>query len=136
MVVSYRRPGNRGFAPVTILSPVAGGPIDVAAGDLNRDGRTDLAVATLFRPKVAVLLRRRNRPGFRPPRYLDVTAGSSHVAIADLNGDRRNDVAVTLLESAKVAVILRRSSNRGFRRSKLFDAGPFPLGARRPRRGR
>ena len=26
-----------------------------------------------------------------------------------------------------MAVILRRSSNRGFRRSKLFDAGPFPL---------
>ena len=67
MVVSYRRRGNRGFAPVTILSPVAGGPIDVAAGDLNRDGRTDLAMATLFRPKVAVLLRRRNRPGFRHP---------------------------------------------------------------------
>ena len=49
------------------------------------------------------------------------------MAIADLNGDRRKDVAVTLLESAKVAVVLRRSHRGGFRRSRLFDAGPFPL---------
>ena len=48
IVVSYRRPNNRGFSPVTTLSPVEGGPIDVAAGDLNRDGRADLAVANLF----------------------------------------------------------------------------------------
>jgi FG-GAP-like repeat len=127
LVVSYRRHDNGGFDPVRAGLDVADGPIDVAAGDLNGDGRTDLATANILGTHVAVLLQRSDGSGFLPAEYFDVGGGSGHVVIADLDGDRRQDVAVSVLDTGKVAVILRRRNDHGFRPPRLFDAGNVPL---------
>jgi FG-GAP-like repeat len=125
VMVSHRTPDGAGFTPLATVAYVPDGPFDVAAGDLNGDGRADLATANLLGPHVAVLLRRTGGAGFEPPSLVDVGAGSAHVVIADLDGDRRNDVAATLLDAGKVAVILR--GRTGFRTPQLFDAGAAPL---------
>jgi FG-GAP-like repeat len=113
-----------GFEPVRRLALVEEGPFDVAAGDLDGDGRTDLATANLLGTRVAVLL---NGPaGFAPPAYVDVGAGSAQIEIADFDRDGRNDLAVTRLDAGQVAV-LRGARRGGFRPPRLYDAGPVPL---------
>jgi FG-GAP-like repeat len=123
-VVVSRRSAS-GLEPVRRLAAVEDGPFDLAAGDLDGDGLTDLATANLLGPRVAVLLRSRDG-GFEPPSYIDVGAGSAQIAIADLDGDRRRDLVVTLLDEGQVAV-LRGRRGGGFRAPQRFDAGPVPL---------
>ena len=121
IVVSHRT--ATGFEPVRRLALVEDGPFDLAAGDLNRDGLTDLATANLLGTRVAVLL---GRPGgFAPPAYLDVGGGSAQIAIADLDCDRRPDLAVTLLDAGRIAIL--RGARDGFRPPLLVDAGRAPL---------
>jgi hypothetical protein len=127
LLVSYRRPDNSGFAPVVTAARIGRLPSDVAAGDLNRDGLADFAVADVTEPRVAVVMRRADNSGYMPPQYLDVTDDTEDVVIADIDGDRRNDVAASLLQAGKV-VILRRRGNRGFRAVRLFNAGTYPHG--------
>src|SRR5207245_4653373 len=77
----------------------------VAIGDLNGDGRPDLAVASHYSDAVSVLLG--NGDGnFRA--RVDVGAGGNpySVAIADLNGDGRPDLAVANWHSSTVSVLL------------------------------
>ena len=122
--VSHR--AAAGFEPVRRIALVEDVPFDIAAGDLNRDGLTDLATANLVGTRVAVLLRKRDNAGFEPPRYVDVGAGSAHIAIADFDGDCRNDIAVSRLDAGKVAVL--RAAPRGeFHAPQFYDAGPVPL---------
>jgi FG-GAP-like repeat len=124
VLVSYR--AGASFEPVRRVAAIEDGPFDVAAGDLNRDGRTDLATANLLGPRVSVLLRRRDNTGFEPPRHIEVGTGSAQVAVADFDGDRRNDLAVSLLDAGKVAVI-RGARSGTFRPPQMIDAGPVPL---------
>jgi hypothetical protein len=121
--LARRRGGRPGFEPLRRLALIEDGPFDLAAGDLDRDGRVDLVTANLLGPRVAVL--RGTRQGFEPPAYYDAGAGSAQVEIADLNGDRRADLAVSLLDAGKIAVL--RGTRRGFRAPRLYDAGPVPL---------
>jgi hypothetical protein len=67
-------------------------PISIAAGDLNGDGKPDLALANLYSSTVSVLI---NHGGgsFAPANNLPVS-GARSVAIADLDGDGKPDLAV------------------------------------------
>ena len=71
--------------------PVGSGPYSAAVGDLNRDGRPDIAVANLYSNTVSMLLG--DGTGTFAPR-LDCAAGAGpiDVEIADLNRDRAPDL--------------------------------------------
>ncbi|HEY2954192.1 MAG TPA: FG-GAP-like repeat-containing protein [Candidatus Eisenbacteria bacterium] len=89
--------GSLGAAPAGaqpyLSYPVGAGPVSIAAGDLNRDGRPDLVTANNSSNSVSVLL---NRGAGRFDRVSDLAAsGASCVAIADLNGDGVPDLVVT-----------------------------------------
>jgi VCBS repeat protein len=79
------------------------GPASVAIGDLNGDGRPDLAVANFFSSTTSVLLG--NGDGTFGPKSDSGTGRSpASVAIGDLNGDGRPDLAVAT--SFLVSVLL------------------------------
>ena len=118
-----RRRSAPAFEPLRRVAVVEDVPFDLAAGDLDRDGRVDLVTANLIGPRVAVLFG--TRRGFATPEYFDAGGGQAQVEIADFDGDRRADLAVSLLDAGKVAVL--RGARGGFRPPRLYDAGPVPL---------
>jgi VCBS repeat protein len=67
-------------------------PISVAAGDMNGDGKPDLAVTASDDVSV---LRNQGNGTFAPAVHYATGGGAISVAVADLNGDGRPDLAVT-----------------------------------------
>jgi hypothetical protein len=69
------------------------GPVSVAVGDLNGDGRADLAVANDLSANVSLLLG--NGDGtFAAPIHFSAGARPRAVAIGDFNGDGRSDMVI------------------------------------------
>ena len=94
------------FAPAP-GSPVAAGtdPQSLAAADLNRDGKPDLAVANQGSNNVTILLGD-GLGGFAPAPGSPLAADSfpRSVAAADLNGDGKPDLAVANFSSNNVTI--------------------------------
>ena len=86
-------------------------PVAVAIGDLNGDGRPDLAVANRGDGSISVLL---NTGGgsFARKRDTDRGRGPTSVSIGDLNGDGRPDLASADAYGKSVAVRLNRGRGR------------------------
>lgn len=101
----------------------------VAVGDLDGDGRPDLAAANYHSDSVSVLLNA-GRGSFRGRRDYLVAAGPSSVVVADLNGDGKLDV-VTLSPWAGAVSVLLNQGNGTFepRRDYPTGAEPFALAA-------
>src|SRR5207245_2738785 len=82
-----------------------GGPLSVAVGDVNGDGRPDLAVANYSSNTVSVLLG--NGDGtFQAAQTFAAGSRPSSVAVGDVNGDGRPDLAVANYSSNNASVLL------------------------------
>jgi len=113
--------GDGSFGPGKSYG-IGGGTTSVAIGDLNGDGKPDLAAANFTSKSVAVLLG--NGDGsFGPARNFAARTGSNSVAIGKLNGDGFPDLAMTNQGTGNVSVLLGNGSG-GFGKPKLFAAGP------------
>jgi len=118
------RPGQ--FLPATTYA-TGTHPNSVAIGDLNGDGKPDLAVADS--DGISVLLQNPAAPGtFLPRTVINVGGSASSVAIADLNGDGKPDLVVT--NSVSTLVLLQDPTTAGtFLAPTSYSAGPGPVDA-------
>ena len=91
----------------SVTTPVSGlsAPQSVAVGDFNRDGNSDLAVASFGSSKVNVVLG--NDDGtFQSPVAYGVGTNPSFVAIGDFNRDGKLDLVTANINSNNVSVLL------------------------------
>jgi hypothetical protein len=105
-------------------------PYDIAIGDLDGDGKADLAVANNGGNSVSVFKNTSTSGSIGFEFGVRVTAGSSpiSVAIGDLNGDSKADLAVAHFGSSYVSV-LRNTSTIGsfsFATKVDFTTGTTP----------
>ena len=82
-------------------------PSSVAIGDLNGDGKPDLATANGDANTVSVLLNRGDG-SFRAKLDYATGSGPASVAIGDLNGDGKPDLATANSDADTVSVLLNR----------------------------
>ena len=85
-------------------------PASVSIGDLNGDGKPDLAIANSESASVSVLLNT-TAPGAATPTYANQTtfatgSGPKSVSIGDFNGDGKPDLAIANSQSNSVSVLL------------------------------
>jgi hypothetical protein len=101
------------------------GPVSVAIGDLNGDGRPDLAAANGDTKNVSVFLNTGDGT-FRVGRDYGVGGGAMSVAIGDLNGDAKPNLAIASgYRMNTVAVLANRGDGR-FERRLDFGTGRSP----------
>jgi hypothetical protein len=122
--------GSGGFTPAP-SSPFAAGaePQSLAAGDFNRDGIQDLAIANSVSNNVTVLLGN-GSGGFMPASGSPFSVGDGpySVVVGDFNGDGIQDLATANSGSGNVTVLLGKVSG-GFTMApgSPFAAGTKPL---------
>lgn len=87
-----------------LILPAGSSPFSITHGDLNNDGRPDLAVANITDDKVAVLLAN-GTGGFAPAVSFAVGTQPRSVNLGDLNSDQKLDL-VTANFSGTVTVLL------------------------------
>ncbi len=103
-------------------------PTSVAIGDLNGDGKPDLATANAGVDSVSVLMQNAATPGtFAAPVSYTAGTGPRFVAIVDINSDGRLDLAVANQNSNTVSVLLQNTASPGnFLAGTLFNTFSTP----------
>ena len=115
--------GSGGFGAATNFA-VGTGPTSIAVGDLNGDGKLDLAVANVESDNVSVLLGN-GVGGFEAAANFTVQDFPNSVALGDLNGDGKPDLAVSNARSNTVSVLLGNGSG-SFSTPTNFAVGTSP----------
>jgi hypothetical protein len=110
---------------------IGANPLGLAAGDLNGDGRPDLAVANAVSSSVSVLLDT-TAPGATTPSLsanMAFATGTSpfDVAIGDINGDGRADLAVA--NSSGTMSVLLNTAALGAATPSFASKVDFSLGS-------
>lgn len=100
---NYSTAGNISFAPKSDFTCGAG-PYRVALGDLNGDGKLDMATGNNSGNNVSVLVNISTTGSISFLNKVDYNTGpnTSFIAIGDLDGDEKPDLAATVETSAQI----------------------------------
>ena len=102
--------GKIAFAPAVPV-PTGDGPRYISVGDLDNDGKIDVA-AVCGGNDAVTLARNTSLPGqisFAPYQYYQLDQNPGNLSIADLNGDGKPDLSITM-NSKNVAVLKNLST--------------------------
>ncbi len=111
----YNNPSLTFFVKLTDFAPeyqfaTGAGPIAVALGDVNGDGKPDLALADYADNSVCVLLNTTAPsaavPTFASKKTFTTGRGPTSVVLSDLNGDGKLDLVVNNFRDKTVSVLL------------------------------
>jgi hypothetical protein len=105
--------------------PTGVDPWSIAIGDLNGDGKPDLATANLTADGVSVLINAGDG-GLRTRRDYATGAGPLSIAIGDVNGDGKPDLA-TANSSANTSSVLLNRGDASFQTKRDYATGAGPL---------
>jgi hypothetical protein len=105
---------------------VGGGPFEIAIGDLNGDGRLDIAVANADSDSVTLLFNSGDGH-FAAPTNLPVAGNPRGIALGDFNRDGRLDIAVTRFAAAELDVLFG-VGNGTFPERRSYGAPVNPQG--------
>jgi hypothetical protein len=101
------------------------GPYSVAIGDLNGDGKPDLATANYTKAGTVSVLLNRGDGSFQAKRDYPAGRPANSVAIGDLNGDGKPDLATANYYANTVSVLLSRGDG-SFQASRDYATGRGP----------
>ncbi|MGL5060544.1 MAG: FG-GAP-like repeat-containing protein, partial [Microcoleus sp.] len=124
--------GVLGFAP-KVDFPTGTSPTSVSIGDINGDGKPDLALSNQFSDNVSILLNT-TATGATTPTFatkVDFTTGSRplFVSIGDINGDGKPDLATPNVNVGNVSILLNTTTGAttpSFATQVTFPTGPGP----------
>ncbi|MEG4108445.1 DUF4347 domain-containing protein, partial [Microcoleus sp. S13_C5] len=89
-------------------------PVSVSIGDINGDGKPDLATANFNSNNVSILLNRTTTGATTPTFATQVTfatnTGPNSVSIGDIDGDGKPDLAVANYNSNNASILLNRTT--------------------------
>jgi len=90
----------------SLFDGTTGEEVAVATGDLNGDGRYDIAAAILEGGRDSVMVWLSNGSGFQPPVRYAVGSYVREITIADLNGDGAPDILTVNNSDNSVSVLM------------------------------
>jgi hypothetical protein len=115
------QPGQMPRLGASIVSPLGFTPRDIAARDLNGDGKLDLAITNNAGDAVGVLIGAGNGT-FGTPTIYAVGDAPGSVALGDLNGDGAHDMVVANQGSDTLSLFIG-SGNGTFATPSTINAG-------------
>jgi len=118
--------GNGTFQKAVTAASVANAPNAIVAGDFNKDGILDMAVANTQSDNITVLLGTGKGAFSAGTNYATGTAAAS-LAVSDFNGDGVPDLAVVNKNSSDVSVLLGNGDGT-FAAQPAPPTGTFPVG--------
>jgi len=105
--------------------PAGSNPSAIVAGDFNKDGKLDLAVANVNGNNITILLG--NGAGaFTPGATPTVGNGPSSLAVADFDGDGNLDLAATNLDDGTLTILFGDGTG-AFPRHVTLTSGKYPI---------
>jgi hypothetical protein len=121
--------GVLSFAPKVDFT-VGSNPRSVAFGDLNRDGKSDIAIANFNSNTLSIFSNTATNGliSFAPRLDFTVGSGPNALAFGDIDGDGKIDLAVTNGWDSSVSVLANTSSNNtiSFTPKVDFRTGTYP----------
>lgn len=104
-------PGSISFAEAQTFK-VTSGANNLALGDINEDGKTDVAISNFNEGKVIILINNSIDPtiGFETPVEFAVHLSAWGIDLGDLNGDGKVDIVVGSTNAEKKITILQNKS--------------------------